>query len=61
VKLFFNRLSLFLQSVVFVLGGSEPTPAEVHFFTASKDAGRRQKLIDLALPLVGEIVLSRTE
>src|SRR5205807_10008880 len=24
-----------------------PTPAEIHFFVASKDTGRRQKLIDL--------------
>lgn len=29
------------------LRGTEPTPAEVHFFVASKDAGKRQKLIDL--------------
>jgi RNA polymerase sigma factor (sigma-70 family) len=29
------------------LRGTEPTPTEVHFFVTSKDAGRRQKLIDL--------------
>jgi RNA polymerase sigma factor (sigma-70 family) len=29
------------------LRGSEPTPTEVHFFVTSKDAGKRQKLIDL--------------
>jgi len=29
------------------LRGIDPTPAEVHFFVANKDAGRRQKLIDL--------------
>jgi RNA polymerase sigma factor (sigma-70 family) len=29
------------------LRDSEPTPAEVHFFVANKDPGKRQKLIDL--------------
>jgi hypothetical protein len=29
------------------LRGTEPTPAEIHFFVANKDAGKRQKLIDL--------------
>jgi RNA polymerase sigma factor (sigma-70 family) len=29
------------------LRGAEPTPTEVHFFVTSKDAGKRQKLIDL--------------
>ncbi|HWY85295.1 MAG TPA: sigma-70 family RNA polymerase sigma factor [Gemmataceae bacterium] len=29
------------------LRGNEPTPTEVHFFVANKDAGKRQKLIDL--------------
>ncbi len=39
-KEFIRRLSKELR-------GSDPTPAEVHFFAASKDAGKRQKLIDL--------------
>jgi RNA polymerase sigma factor (sigma-70 family) len=29
------------------LRGTEPSPAEIHFFVSNKDAGRRQKLIDL--------------
>jgi RNA polymerase sigma factor (sigma-70 family) len=29
------------------LRGYDPTPTEIHFFVASKDAGKRQKLIDL--------------
>src|SRR5262249_57782187 len=37
---FIRRLSLDLRS-------REPTPAEVHFFVANKDSGKRQKLIDL--------------
>jgi RNA polymerase sigma factor (sigma-70 family) len=37
---FIRRISLDLRS-------KEPTPAEVHFFVANKDPGKRQKLIDL--------------
>jgi RNA polymerase sigma factor (sigma-70 family) len=37
---FIRRTSLDLRS-------TEPTPAEVHFFVANKDSGKRQKLIDL--------------
>jgi hypothetical protein len=29
------------------LRGKEPTPAEIHFFIVNKDAGKRQKLVDL--------------
>ncbi|MCI0380397.1 MAG: sigma-70 family RNA polymerase sigma factor [Gemmataceae bacterium] len=29
------------------LRGHDPSPAEVHFFRASKDAGKRQKIVDL--------------
>ncbi|MCI0640267.1 MAG: sigma-70 family RNA polymerase sigma factor [Gemmataceae bacterium] len=29
------------------LRGHDPSPAEVHFFRANKDAGKRQKLVDL--------------
>src|SRR5262249_54073130 len=29
------------------LRGVEPSPAEVHFFVNNKDAGKRQKLVDL--------------
>src|SRR6185369_14553427 len=29
------------------LRGTDPTPTEIHFFVTSKDAGRRQKLVDL--------------
>ena len=29
------------------LRGREPTPTEIYFFAASKDVGKRQKLIDL--------------
>jgi RNA polymerase sigma factor (sigma-70 family) len=37
----------FIRRISKDLRGANPTPAEVHFFVASKDAGRRQKLIDL--------------
>jgi len=37
---FIRRISLDLRS-------KEPTPAEVHFFVANRDPGKRQKLIDL--------------
>jgi RNA polymerase sigma factor (sigma-70 family) len=37
----------FIRRISKDLRGTEPTPAEIHFFVASKDAGRRQKLIDL--------------
>jgi RNA polymerase sigma factor (sigma-70 family) len=37
----------FIRRVSRDLRGTEPTPAEIHFFLASKDAGKRQKLIDL--------------
>jgi biotin carboxyl carrier protein len=37
----------FIRRISKELRGTEPTPAEIHFFVASKDAGRRQKLIDL--------------
>jgi RNA polymerase sigma factor (sigma-70 family) len=37
----------FLRRVSKDLRGTEPTPAELHFFLASKDAGKRQKAIDL--------------
>jgi RNA polymerase sigma factor (sigma-70 family) len=37
----------FIRRISKDLRGSDPTPAEIHFFVASKDAGRRQKLIDL--------------
>ncbi len=61
----------FIRRISKDLRGTDPTPAEVHFFVASKDAGRRQKLIDLfiqerqakketaakALLLEGEVVL----
>jgi RNA polymerase sigma factor (sigma-70 family) len=29
------------------LRGTDPTPAEIHFFVTNKDAGKRQKLVDL--------------
>jgi RNA polymerase sigma factor (sigma-70 family) len=37
----------FIRRLSKELRGTEPTPAEIHFFVTSKDAGRRQKLIDL--------------
>lgn len=37
----------FIRRISKDLRGAEPTPAEIHFFVTSKDAGRRQKLIDL--------------
>jgi RNA polymerase sigma factor (sigma-70 family) len=37
----------FIRRVSKDLRGTDPSPAEVHFFVASKDAGKRQKLIDL--------------
>jgi RNA polymerase sigma factor (sigma-70 family) len=37
----------FIRRISKDLRGIDPTPAEIHFFATSKDAGRRQKLIDL--------------
>jgi RNA polymerase sigma factor (sigma-70 family) len=37
----------FIRRISKDLRGFDPTPTEIHFFVASKDAGRRQKLIDL--------------
>ncbi|MCI0639855.1 MAG: sigma-70 family RNA polymerase sigma factor [Gemmataceae bacterium] len=37
----------FLRRVSKDLRGVEPSPAEIHFFLANKDANRRQKVIDL--------------
>lgn len=37
----------FIRRISKDLRGIDPTPAEIHFFVSSKDAGRRQKLIDL--------------
>ena len=37
----------FIRRISKDLRGTDPTPAEIHFFVASKDSGRRQKLIDL--------------
>jgi RNA polymerase sigma factor (sigma-70 family) len=37
----------FIRRISKDLRGTDPTPTEIHFFVASKDAGRRQKLIDL--------------
>ena len=37
----------FIRRISKDLRGTEPTPTEIHFFVASKDAARRQKLIDL--------------
>jgi RNA polymerase sigma factor (sigma-70 family) len=37
----------FIRRISKDLRGVEPTPAEIHFFTANKDDKRRQKLIDL--------------
>jgi RNA polymerase sigma factor (sigma-70 family) len=39
----------FIRRVSRELRGTEPTPTEVHFFLATKDAGKRQKLIDLMI------------
>jgi hypothetical protein len=37
----------FIRRISKDLRGTDPTPAEVHFFVNSKDASKRQKLIDL--------------
>ena len=37
----------FIRRISKDLRGTEPTPAEIHFFLTSKEAGKRQKLIDL--------------
>ena len=37
----------FIRRISKDLRGTDPTPTEIHFFVTSKDAGRRQKLIDL--------------
>jgi RNA polymerase sigma factor (sigma-70 family) len=37
----------FLRRISQELRGAAPTPAEVHFFLASKDPGKRQRVIDL--------------
>jgi RNA polymerase sigma factor (sigma-70 family) len=37
----------FIRRISKDLRGTDPTPAEIHFFTSSKEAGKRQKLIDL--------------
>ena len=37
----------FIRRISKDLRESDPTPAEVHFFVASKEPGKRQKLIDL--------------
>ena len=37
----------FIRRISKDLRDRDPTPAEVHFFLANKDAGKRQKLIDL--------------
>jgi RNA polymerase sigma factor (sigma-70 family) len=37
----------FIRRISLDLRNREPTPAEVHFFAANKDSGKRQKLIDL--------------
>jgi hypothetical protein len=37
----------FIRRISKDLRGIDPTPAEIHFFLVNKDAGRRQKLIDL--------------
>jgi RNA polymerase sigma factor (sigma-70 family) len=39
----------FIRRVSLDLRGTEPTPTEVHFFVTSKDAVRREKLIDLMI------------
>src|SRR5262245_42631913 len=37
----------FIRRVSKDLRGIDPSPAEVHFFVNNKDAGKRQRLIDL--------------
>jgi RNA polymerase sigma factor (sigma-70 family) len=37
----------FIRRISNDLRGNDPTPAEIHFFIANKDDGKRQKLIDL--------------
>jgi RNA polymerase sigma factor (sigma-70 family) len=37
----------FIRRISKDLRGIDPTPTEIHFFVASKDAGKRQKLMDL--------------
>ena len=37
----------FIRRISKDLRGTDPTPTEIYFFVASKDTGRRQKLIDL--------------
>jgi RNA polymerase sigma factor (sigma-70 family) len=37
----------FIRRISKDLRGTDPTPAEVHFFVSSTDAGKRQKLVDL--------------
>jgi RNA polymerase sigma factor (sigma-70 family) len=37
----------FIRRISKDLRNTEPTPAEIHFFVANKDSGKRQKLIDL--------------
>jgi RNA polymerase sigma factor (sigma-70 family) len=37
----------FIRRISKDLRGTDPTPAEIHFFVSSKETGRRQKLIDL--------------
>jgi RNA polymerase sigma factor (sigma-70 family) len=39
----------FIRRVSRALRGTDPTPTEVHFFVATKDAGKREKLIDLMI------------
>jgi RNA polymerase sigma factor (sigma-70 family) len=39
----------FIRRISRDLRGTEPTPTEVHFFLATKDADKRQKLIDLMI------------
>jgi RNA polymerase sigma factor (sigma-70 family) len=37
----------FIRRISKDLRGTDPTPAEIHFFAANKEPGKRQKLIDL--------------
>jgi hypothetical protein len=37
----------FIRRISMDLRATAPTPAEIHFFLASKDQGKRQKLVDL--------------
>jgi RNA polymerase sigma factor (sigma-70 family) len=39
----------FIRRISLDLRGTEPTPTEIHFFVASKDAGKRDKLVDLMI------------